>query len=159
MRSGYSTTTSKRKNTTLSPINRCLNITTEHSWFEDHALYLVGPKRVLFIMSCWNLAIPLRAIGISYNWFVWVVHCEKNGRNTSKDIIKLFFFMTTLDLMSLKSLKNIWKRSNEMFYRTRRILRTLLLLITGCSKRCSKSPVHFFRRNRKLDRLQRRHFF
>ena len=40
------------------------------------------------------------------------------------------------------------------------ILRTLLLLITGCSEGCSKSPVHFFRRNRKLapklDRLQRR---
>jgi len=42
------------------------------------------------------------------------------------------------------------------------ILRTLLLLITDCSERCSKSPVHFFRRNRKLapklDRLQRRFF-
>jgi len=35
-----------------------------------------------------------------------------------------------------------------MFYRTRRILRTLLLLITGDSEGCSKSlqlPVHFFR--------------
>ena len=29
-------------------------------------------------------------------------------------------------------------------------LRTLLLLITGCSEGCSKSPIHFFRRNRKL---------
>jgi len=52
---------------------------------------------------------------------------------------------------------------NGMFYRTRRILRTLLFLITGCSERCSKSPVHFFRRNRKLtpklDRFQRYHFF
>jgi len=50
-----------------------------------------------------------------------------------------------------------------MFYRTRRILRTLLLLITGYSEGCSKSPVHFFRRNRKLapklDRLQRRVIF
>ena len=33
---------------------------------------------------------------------------------------------------------------------TARILRTLLLLITDCSERCSKSPIHFFRRNRKL---------
>ena len=57
-----------------------------------------GTKRVLF-MNCWNLAIPLRTIGIGYNWFVWAVHCEKNGRNTSKDMIKLFFFMTTLGLM------------------------------------------------------------
>jgi len=62
-----------------------------------------------------------------------------------------------------KIIKNIWKRSNGMFYRTRRILRTLLLLITGHSEGCSKSPVHFFRRNRKLapklDRLQRRVIF
>jgi len=41
-----------------------------------------------------------------------------------------------------------------MFYRIRHIFRTLLLLITGCSEgtpaRFGKSPVHFFRRNRKL---------
>ena len=57
-----------------------------------------GTKRVLFTMSCWNLAIPLRAIGIGYNWFVWAVHCEKNDRNTSKDMIKLFFFNARLQL-------------------------------------------------------------
>ena len=34
-----------------------------------------------------------------------------------------------------------------MFYHTRHILRTLLLLITGCSEGCIKSPVHFFRKN------------
>jgi len=49
------------------------------------------------------------------------------------------------------------------FYRIRRILWTLLLLITDYSEGCSKSPVHFFRRNRKLapklDRLQRRVIF
>jgi len=104
MRSGYSTTTPRRKNTTLIPINRCHRPQHQHhghSWFEDHALYLVGPKESCLLS--WNLAIPLRAIGISYNWFIWAVHCEKNGRNTSKDMIKLFFFMTTLGLMSLKS--------------------------------------------------------
>jgi len=36
-----------------------------------------------------------------------------------------------------KVVKNIWKRSNEMFYCTRRILRTLFFLITGCSEGCS----------------------
>ena len=117
-------------------------------------------KRVLFTRSCWNLAIPLRTIGIDNNWFVWAVHCEKNSRNSSKNMIKLFFFMTTLGLMSL-SKKNIWKRSNGMFYRTRYILRTLLLLITV--PKDAVSPVHFFRRNRKLapklDRLQRRVIF
>jgi len=50
-----------------------------------------------------EMTIPLRAIGIGYNWFVWAVHCEKNGRNTSINMIKLFFFMTMLGLMSLKS--------------------------------------------------------
>jgi len=47
MRSGYSTTTPRRKNITLSPIvaiDLNINTTAEHSWFEDHALYLVGPK-------------------------------------------------------------------------------------------------------------------
>ena len=50
-----------------------------------------------------------------------------------------------------------------MFYRIRRILQTLLLLITGCFEGCSKSPVYFFHRNKKLapklDCLQRRAFF
>jgi len=45
--------------------------------------------------------------GDRYNWVSATIDsfepCEKNGRNTSKDMIKLFFFMTTLGLMSLKS--------------------------------------------------------
>jgi len=48
MRSRYSTTIPRRKNTTLSPVNHCIdlniNTTAEHSSFEDHILYLVGPK-------------------------------------------------------------------------------------------------------------------
>jgi len=48
--------------------------------------------------------------------------------------------------------QNIWKRSNGMFYCIRRILYIdYLLLITDCFEGCNKSPVHFFRRNRKLD--------
>ena len=100
----------KKKNTTLSPrsivaINLNINTTDEHSWFEDHALYLVGSKESCLLWSAetsrfhyWRFR-----FGIDYNWFVWAVHCEKNGWNTSKDMIKLFFFMTTLSLMSLKS--------------------------------------------------------
>jgi len=62
--------------------------------------------------------------------------------------------MTTLGLMSKvmsKVVKEYLETSNGMFYRTRRILRTLLLLITvpKGAARFSKS-VHFFRRNRKL---------
>ena len=56
------------------------------------------------IILCMNLAIPLRAIDIGYNWFVWAVHCKKNIRpEYEQRHIKLFFFMTTLSLMSLKS--------------------------------------------------------
>jgi len=105
MRSGYFTTTPRRKNTTLSPVNRCYRSQHQYhgrTFVVRRSCSVSGEtKRILFTMSCWNLAIPLRAI--SYNWFVWVVHCEKNDRNTSKDMIKLFFFMTTLGLMSLKS--------------------------------------------------------
>jgi len=83
MRSGYSTTP-RRKNTKLSPVNRCHRSQQQH---HGRTFIVVrrscsvsdGTKRVLFTMSCWNLAIPLRAIGIGYNWFVWTVHCEKNS--------------------------------------------------------------------------------
>jgi len=104
MRSGYFTTTPRRKNTTLSPVNRYHRAQHQHRTFMIRRCSVSGGiKRILFTISCWNLAIPLRAIGIDYNWFVWAVYCEKNGRNTSKNMIKLFFFMTTLGLMSLKS--------------------------------------------------------
>ena len=104
MRSGYSTTTPRRKNTTLSLVNRCHRPQHHGRTFMVRRSCSVsgGIKRVLFTMSCWNLAILLRAISIGYNWFVWAMHCEKNDRNTSKNMIKLFFFMTTLGLMSLK---------------------------------------------------------
>ena len=46
---------------------------------------------------------PLWVIG--YNWFDLVVHCEKNGRSTSKNMIKLFFFMTTFGLAVAKVVK------------------------------------------------------
>ena len=99
-------TTPRRKSTTLSPVNHCHRSQHQHHGrtFMIRRLCSVsgGTKRILFTMNCWNLAISLRAIGIGYNWFVWAEHCEKNGRN-SKDMIKLFFFMATLSLMSLKS--------------------------------------------------------
>ena len=69
----YSTTTPRRKNITLSPVNRCHRSQHQH---QDRTFMIRrscsvsgGIKRIL-TMSCWNLAIPLRAIGIGYNWFV-----------------------------------------------------------------------------------------
>jgi len=100
MRSGgYSTTTPRRKNTTLSPVNRCHRPQHQHygrTLMIRRSCSVSGRiKRVLFTRSCWNLTIPLRTVGIGYNWFIWAVYCEKNNRNTNKDMIKLFFFMTT----------------------------------------------------------------
>ena len=94
----------KKKNTTLIPVNRCHRPQYQHHGrtFMVQRSCSVGPKESCLLWAAESLAIPLRAIGIGYNWFVWAMHCEKNGRNTSKDMIKLFFFMTTLGLMSLK---------------------------------------------------------
>ena len=65
--SGYSTTTPRRKNTTLSLLNRCHRSQYQHHGQTFMVRRSDGTKRVLFIMSCWNLVIPLPAI--SYNSF------------------------------------------------------------------------------------------
>jgi len=106
MRSGYSMITPRRKNYAKS-VNRChrpQHQHYEHSWFEDHALYLIGPKGscLLWAAKTWRFHYG-RSVSATIDSYIWAVHCKKNGRNTSKDMIKLFFFMTTLGLMSLKS--------------------------------------------------------
>ena len=50
MRSGYSTTTLRRKNITLSPVNRCHRSQHQHhgrAFIENHVLYLVEPQKDL----------------------------------------------------------------------------------------------------------------
>jgi len=87
---------------------------------------------------------------------------EKNGWNMSKDD-KVILLHDNARLHVAKVVKKYLEMLKWDVFLTRRILRTLLLLITGCSEGCSKSPIHFFRRNRKLaaklDRLQRRVIF
>ena len=77
MRSEYFTTTPRRKNITLNPVNRCHRPQHEHHgrtfMVQRSCCVSGGTKRVLFTMSCWNLAIPLRTIGIGYNWFIWAI--------------------------------------------------------------------------------------
>jgi len=79
IRSGYSTITLRRKNTKRSivAIDLNINITAEHSWFEDHALYLVRPKEscLLWAAETW---FPL-TIGIGYNWFIWACIGKKTA--------------------------------------------------------------------------------
>ena len=80
MRSGYSTITPRRKNTTLSLINCCHRPQHQHhgrTFVVHRSCSVSGWTKRIFTISCWNLAIPLRVIGIGYNWFVWVVHWEK----------------------------------------------------------------------------------
>lgn len=47
--------------------------------------------------------IPLQTIGIGYDRFFSDVHCEENGRNTRKDMSKLFFWLKTLGPISQRS--------------------------------------------------------
>ena len=86
MRSGYSTTTPRRNKYYAKPGQSLPSTSTSTPWpnIRRSCSASGGIKKILFIMSCWNLAIPLRAIGIGYNWFVWAVHCEKNGRNEQR---------------------------------------------------------------------------
>ena len=57
MKSGYSTTIPRRKNTTLSSVNRCHRPQHHGRTFMVRRSCSVsgGTKRVLFTMSCWNL--------------------------------------------------------------------------------------------------------
>jgi len=90
MRSGYSTTTPRRKNTTLSPVNRC-----HRSQHQHHGrTFMVrrscsvsdqkGPKGscLLWAAEIWRFHYG-RSISATVDW---AVHCEKNGQNTSKDM-------------------------------------------------------------------------
>ena len=92
MRSGYSTTTPRKKNTTLSPINRCHRLQHQHHGrtFMVRRLCFVsgGTKRVLFTIS-WNFAILLWAIGIGYNWFVWAVREKRLEYEQKYDEVSL----------------------------------------------------------------------
>jgi len=73
MRSGYSMTTPRRKNTTLSPVNRCHRLQHQHHGrtFMVRTLCSIsgGTKRFLFTMSCWNLAVPLRSVSATIDSF------------------------------------------------------------------------------------------
>ena len=77
----YSTTIPRRKNTTLSPVNRYHRSQYERPNIHVSKIMLCiwWDQKGLVYYELLNLAIPLRAIGIGYNWFVWAVHCEKNG--------------------------------------------------------------------------------
>ena len=137
MKSGYSTTTPRRKNTTLSPVNR----STSTSQPNIH-----GSKIMLCIW--WNqkglvyyeLLKPDDSItGVRYR--LQLIRLSRALREKRPEYEqrhdKVIFLRDNARPHVAKVVKNIWKCSNGMFYHTRCILRTLLLLITGCSEGCS----------------------
>jgi len=132
----------------------------EFSQFIDTIKY---PHMIYSIYQIFNLRTERFHYDRNRLQLIRLSRCEKNGRNMSKDMIKLFFFMTTLGLMSLSHKKIFGNIQMGCFTAPAVFLRTLLFLIIDCSEGCSKSPVHFFRRNRKLapklNRLQRRIIF
>jgi len=140
----------------------------EHSLFEDHALYL--DQKGLIYYELLKLGDPI--MGDQYRRSLQLIRLsralrEKRPEYEQKhDKVILLHDNARLHVAKVvkKYLQEYRKCSNGMFYRIRPIFRTLLLLITGCFERCSKSQqVHFFRRNRKLapklSRLQRRVIF
>ena len=148
MRSGYSTTIPRRKNTTLSPVNRCHRPQHQyygHSRFEDHTLYLVGPKGscLLWAAETWrfhygrsvsatiDLFEPLREKWPEYKQrHDKVILLHDNARPHVAKAVKKY----------LETLK--WNVLPHPPYSPD-------ILITGCSE-YNKSLVHFFRKNRKL---------
>jgi len=106
IRSGYSTTTPRRKNTMLSPVNRCYRSQHQQhgrTFIVRRSCFVSVPKEccLLWAAETWWFHYG-RLVSATIDSFEHCVHCEKNGQNTSKDMIKLFFFMT-LGLISLKS--------------------------------------------------------
>jgi len=99
MRSGYSTITPRRKNTTLSPINRCRPQHQHHGRTFIRRSYSVSDGQKGFVY--YELLKPGDSIMIGYNWSFEPCIARKTTGIRAKT--KLFFFMTTLGLMSLKS--------------------------------------------------------
>jgi len=159
MRSGYSMTTPRRKNTTLSPVNRCHRPQHQHgrTFIVRRSCSVSGGTKRVFTISYWNLTIPLWVIG--YNWFVWAVREKRSEYEQWHD--KVILLHDKLSLMSLKP--HVVKKYLETLKWD--VLPHLPYSpdITPSDywsfRRNSKSSVHFFRRNwklaPKLDRLQR----
>jgi len=161
MRSGYSTTTPRRKNTTLSSVNRCHwpqhQHHAAHSWFEDH---LVRPKR-----SClYELLKP----GDSITGDRYRLQLIRFSREKRSEYEQIYDKVILLHDNARPHVAKILKKYLETLkcFTAPIFSRQLLLLITGCPKdaaRFGKSPIYFFRRNRKLapklDHLQRRVIF
>ena len=124
-----------------------------------------GTKRVLFTMSCWNLAIP-RAIGISATIDSFEPCIARKTAGIGAKTWKSYFSSWQRSASCRKSRKKIFGNAQMRCFTTPAVFFghcSWLLVVPKDAARFGKSPVHFFRRNRKLapklDRLQRRVIF
>ena len=108
MRSGYSTTIPRRKKYYAKPGQSLPSTSTSTLRLNIHGLKIMlciwwDQKGLVY----YELLKPGDSItGDRYRLqLIRLSRALKNGRNTSKDMIKLFFFMTTLGLMLLKVIK------------------------------------------------------
>jgi len=155
----------EEKNTTLSPVNRCHRSQHQHhgrTFMIRRWCSVSGGKRVLFTMSCWNwrfhygdryrlqlicLSRALRGKRPEYEQrHDKVILFHDNARPHVAKVVKKYLETLKWDVLPHPPYSPNIAPSDS-----------------GCSEGCSKSPVHFFRRNRKLtpklDRLERRVIF
>ena len=163
MRNGYSTTTPRRKNTTLSPVNRCHRPHQhQHSWtfMIRRSCSVSGEtKRILFITAeTWRFHYRYRLQLIRLSRALWekrpeyeqrhdqVILLHDNARPHVAKIVKKYLETLKWDVLPHPPYSPDIAPSNYWLFR-----------------RNSKSPVHFFRRNQKLapklNHLQRRVIF
>ena len=168
MRSGYSTTTSRRKNTTLRPINRCHRPQHQHHGrtfmiHEDHALYLgLKGSCLLWAAKTWRFHYE-RSVSATIDSFEplrekWPEYEQRHD--------KVILLHDNARSHVAKVVKKFGNAQMECFIAPAVFSRHCsfwLLIIPKDATRFGKSPVHFFRRNRKLapklDSLQRRIIF
>jgi len=112
----------------------------EHSWFENHALYLDQKGLVYY-----KLLKPGNSItGDRYR--LQLIRLSRALRKKRPKYEQRHDKVSLLHDNASSCRKKIFGNAQMGFYRTRRIFRTLLLLTTGYAEGCSKSSLHFFRR-------------
>jgi len=135
MRSGYSTTTPRRKNTTLNPVNRCHRPQHQHQRPNIH-----GSKIMLCIWWDQKGLVYYELLKPGDRYRLQLIRLNRALREKRPEYEQRHDKVILLHDNARPHVAKVVKKyfcSNGMFYCTRRIFRTLLLLITGCSEGCS----------------------
>jgi len=164
MRSGYSTTTPRRENTKPSQSLLLTSISTSRPNIHDSKIMLCiwwDQKDLVYYEllkpgdSITDDRYRLQLIRLSYALRKRPEHEQRHD--------KIILFHDNARPHTVKVVKKIFENAQMGCFTASAVFSGLRLLITGYSEGCSKSPVHFFRRNwklaPKLDRLQRQVIF